>query len=129
MGENDSGFRSLKKKFVLCIPDKLKIHEVAVVPIFDPNVIAIVCESFIIPEFTNPTSITDTAEELCTAIVIPIPSKNPLIGLEVSCSSNFSNFPPEIFSKPADITIIPYKKKANPPHNVKIENISISLPP
>ena len=40
MGENDSGFSIRKNTFVLCMPDKLKIQEVAVVPILDPSVIA-----------------------------------------------------------------------------------------
>src|SRR5574344_40199 len=36
IGQNDSGFNNLKKKFSLLIPDKLKIHAVIVVPTFDP---------------------------------------------------------------------------------------------
>ena len=77
------------------------------------------------PEFTKPTSITVTADELWMAIVIPAPSNNPFIGLEVSCSKSFSILPPAILSNPDDITIIPYKKNANPPIIVNIENISI----
>jgi len=63
-GQKDSGFRSLKKKFELCMPDKLKIQDVIVVPTFDPIIMPIDCDNFIIPELTNPTSITVTAEEL-----------------------------------------------------------------
>ena len=64
IGVNDSGFNIRKKKFVLWMPDKLKIHDVTVVPTFEPIIIATVCDNFIMPEFTKPTSITVTADEL-----------------------------------------------------------------
>ena len=42
IGENDSGFKSLKKTFSPFIPDKLKSHAVTVVPMLAPSIIPIV---------------------------------------------------------------------------------------
>ena len=64
IGQKDSGFKSLKKKLELSIPDKLKIQEVKVVPILEPIIISTVWDNSIIPEFTKPTSITVNADEL-----------------------------------------------------------------
>ena len=64
IGVKDDGFKSRRKKFSPEIPLRLKIHAVTVVPMFAPIIILIVWESFIIPEFTKPTSITVVAEEL-----------------------------------------------------------------
>ena len=129
IGEKDSGFNSLKKKLELSIPESDKIQAVSVVPTFEPMITPMVCPSSIIPEFTKPTSITVNADDDCIAIVIPAPSANDLNGLEVIALSIFSSFPPATFSRPDDITFIPYKKNAKPPHSVNIENISINLFP
>ncbi|MPN30671.1 hypothetical protein SDC9_178142 [bioreactor metagenome] len=51
-------------KLLLSSADKLKIHEVTVVPMFAPIIMPIACLRFINPEFTNPTTITVVAEEL-----------------------------------------------------------------
>ena len=60
---------------------------------------------------------------------IALAQKLARCNLDVIFSSIFSIFPPAIFSKPADITIIPYKKNANPPHRVNIEKMSIIFSP
>ena len=62
-GENEVGLSSCKKKLSLSIPVRLKSHDVIVVPTFAPIMMPIACESFIIPEFTKPTTITVVAEE------------------------------------------------------------------
>ena len=126
IGENDSGFKSLTKKFELSIPDKLKIHAVIVVPILEPIITPIACDNFIIPELTKPTSITVTADEDCIAAVTPAPNTKLFRGLEVIFFKILSNRPPAIFSKPEDIIVIPYRKNASPPHSVNNENISIN---
>ena len=64
IGVNDDGFKILTKKLSPFMPERLKIHAVTVVPMFAPIIMLIVCESFIMPEFTNPTSITVVADEL-----------------------------------------------------------------
>ena len=46
------------------MPAVLSSQEVTVVPKLAPIIMLMVCPSFIIPEFTNPTSITVVAEEL-----------------------------------------------------------------
>ena len=90
-GVKDVGFNKLTKTLELSIPDKLSIHEVIVVPTFAPIMIPIACFKFIIPEFTNPTTITVVAEELCIIAVTPAPNKKPLNLLDVSFSKIFFN--------------------------------------
>ena len=46
------------------IYDKHKIHPVILVPILAPIMIPIACATFIMPEFTKPTTITVVADEL-----------------------------------------------------------------
>ena len=52
---------SCKKKLSLPIPEREVIHGVNVVPILEPIITPMVCDIFIIPELTKPTSITVTA--------------------------------------------------------------------
>ena len=62
------------------------------------------------------------------AMVMPAPSSRLLMGLEVMRLSRRSSLPPAIFSRLLDMTVMPYKKKANPPHRVKSEKMFISDP-
>ena len=64
IGVKDVGFNKLIKTLELSIPDKLSIQDVIVVPTFAPIIMPIACFRLIIPEFTNPTTITVVAEEL-----------------------------------------------------------------
>ena len=57
------------------------------------------------------------------AIVIPAPSVKLANGLEVIRLRAVSKRLPANFSKPPDITFIPYRKNAKPPSKVKIEKI------
>ena len=60
------------------------------------------------------------------AMVIPAPRARLLNGLDVIFLRIFSSLLPAIFSRPVDITVIPYKKNAKPPSKVnklKIEKI------
>ena len=72
--------------------------------------------------------ITVIADEDCMAMVMPAPSNRLLKGLDVIFLSMRSNWPPASFSKDEDITCIPNRKKASPPHKVKTEKISILSP-
>ena len=63
IGEKELGFSRLIKKLLLSIPVRLKIQDVIVVPILAPIMIPTACVSFMIPEFTNPTTITVVAED------------------------------------------------------------------
>ena len=127
-GEKDSGLSSSIKKLSLSMPAKLRIHAVRVVPIFEPIITPTVCPSCMMPELTSPTSMTVSADEDWIAMVMPAPSAKLLNGLEVIRLSRTSSFPPAIFSRPEDITCIPYRKNANPPNSVKREKISITAP-
>ena len=63
-GVKDSGFSILRRKLVPEISVVDKSQDVTVVPIFAPIITLMDCASFIIPEFTKPTSITVVADEL-----------------------------------------------------------------
>jgi hypothetical protein len=121
IGEKDSGFKSLKKKFVLWIPDKLNIHAVSVVPTLEPIITYTVCPKPKIPELTRPTNITVSAEDDWIAIVITAPSKRLLKRLEVIFLRTACSLPPATFSRLPDIICIPKRKNARPPHNVNTE--------
>lgn len=66
-----------------------------VVPMLAPIIMPIACLNFIIPELTKPTTITVVADDDCITAVTPAPKRTAFIGLEVSFSSIFSNFPPD----------------------------------
>ena len=127
IGEKEDGFNIWIKKLSPCSPLKLKSHDVTVVPIFAPIMIPTACDSFIIPEFTKPTTITVVADDDWITAVTPAPSNTALIGFDVRVSNIFSNLPPDIFSSPAPITFIPYRNSANPPMRVSTPKISISI--
>ena len=125
IGEKEVGFNSCIKKLSLSIPVRLSIQEVTVVPIFAPMMTPTACTNFIIPELTNPTTITVVAEDDWITAVTPHPRSTALMGLEVSFSRIRSSFPPETFARPSPIAFIPYKNSANPPNIVKILKKSI----
>ena len=107
------------------MPDNANSQTVSVVPILEPIKMPMVCPSCMIPELTRPTSMTVTAEEDCTAAVIPMPNSRLFHLFEVIFCRITSNLPPASFSKPEDITFMPYKKNARPPNKVRKEKISI----
>ena len=115
--EKDVGLSSCINTLSPSIPERLKIHAVTVVPTLAPIIIPIACLSFIIPEFTKPTTITVVADDDCITAVTAAPSKNPLKVLLVIFSRVFSSLPPENFSRPSPIVFIPYKKSAKPPNS------------
>ena len=125
IGENDVGFSIWIKKLLLSIPERLKIHDVIVVPTLAPMIIPTAWDNFMIPEFTKPTTITVVAEDDWITAVTPAPSNTALIGFDVSFSRIFSSLPPETLVRPSPITFIPYKNRARPPINDKIANMSI----
>ncbi|MPN08667.1 hypothetical protein SDC9_155952 [bioreactor metagenome] len=109
-----SGLNSFMKKLSDSIPARLNIHAVTVVPILAPIMTPTDCDSFMMPEFTKPTTITVVAEELCITAVTSIPINTPLIGDEVSFSRIFSRRPPSVFSSAVPIICIPKRKNASP---------------
>ena len=121
IGEKFSGFKREINMLSLWIPERLKIHAVRVVPMFEPMITPTVCPSSMIPEFTRPTSMTVSADEDWIAIVITAPKKRLFAGLEVNPFRIFWRLPPASFSRLPDITCIPNRKKASPPQSCNIE--------
>jgi len=64
--------------------DRHKIQPVTLVPMLAPMMIPIACATFIIPEFTKPTTITVVAEEDWMIAVTAVPSSTPFNGVFVS---------------------------------------------
>ena len=124
-GEKDLGFKRLIKKLLLSIPVRLKSQEVTVVPIFAPIMMPTACVSFIIPEFTKPTTITVVADEDWITAVTHNPRSTAFHLLEVRFSRICSSFPPDTFARPSPMTCIPYKNRASPPSSVNMLKKSI----
>ena len=95
------------------------------VPTFAPIITPTACRRLIIPEFTNPTTITVVAEEDCITAVTPAPSSTALKGLPVSRSRTRSKRPPENFASPSPSMFIPYRNRARPPAMVRKSKKSI----
>ncbi len=127
-GEKEDGFKSCTKKLPLSMPERLKSHAVIVVPTLAPIITLTACSSRIIPEFTNPTTITVVAEEDWITAVTPAPTSTAFTGLLVSFSRMLSSLPPEAFESPSPIRFIPYKNRARPPIIVSMLKKSISTP-
>ena len=125
IGEKFSGFSILIQILSLWMPERLKIQEVSVVPILAPKITLRVWENSMIPELTRPTSITVTADEDWTAMVITAPRIMLITGLDVIFFSRCSSLPPAIFSRLPDITFMPNRKNARPPIRVMNEKIVI----
>ena len=107
------------------MPLRLSIHAVTVVPILAPIITDMDCLRLITPEFTNPTTITVVADELCITAVTPRPVKSPLILPDVSFPIIISSLPPALRSSALPITFIPKRKRHSPPISDKTSKISI----
>ena len=83
------------------------IRLVTVVPIVAPMITPIPCVSVIKPALTKPTTMTDTAVELCMIAVTIIPTNAPRNLFEVSFSRITLNFAPAASSKPSPSNFIP----------------------
>ena len=81
-----------------------------------------------IPELTNPTTITVVADDDCITAVTPAPNKTAKNLFVVSFSNIISSFPPAILERPFPITLIPYRKSDKPPIIFKTLKISIHIP-
>lgn len=76
-GAKEVGFKSCTKKLELLMPAVERIQDVTVVPMLAPIMIPTACSSFIMPEFTKPTTITVVAEEDWSPPLHPVPLKLP----------------------------------------------------
>ena len=88
---------------------------VMVVPMLAPMMIHTACRRVIMPEFTNPTTITVVAEEDWMTAVMPAPTSTPKMRLEVSRSKIRFIWLPAAASRPELIICMPYRKSARPP--------------
>ena len=109
IGAEFSGFNICIQILLPLISVIDKIHAVKVVPTFAPKITQTVCENFMIPEFTSPTSITVVAEDDCIAIVIKAPSTKLKNGIDVIFWNRGSRLPHAIITKLDDITLIDRK--------------------
>lgn len=66
------------------ISERHKIQPVTDVPIIAPIIIPIACFILIIPALTNPTTITEVADDDCIIAVTPVPRSTPLRGVLLS---------------------------------------------
>ena len=121
------GFKKRIHKLSPCMPVRLKIHGVAVVPIFAPIITPTVCDSCMMPELTNPTTITVVVDELCRMAVTTAPSNTPMTGFDVLLSNMPCSLLPDSVSSPFPNKFIPYRKRARPPIQVNTAKISILL--
>ena len=114
-GEKEEGFKSCTQKFPLSIPLRLNSHEVTVVPILAPMMMPMALDSFMMPELTNPTTITVVAEDDWITAVTAAPRNTARSLPEVSRSRICSILPPLALERPSPNTCMPYKKSASPP--------------
>ena len=110
------------------MPVRLKIQEVMVVPILAPMMMPTAWFSFMMPEFTNPTTITVVAEEDWITAVTPAPKRTAIIRFDVSFSSRYSSLPPESLVSPSPMVLMPYKNMARPPTKDNTPKMSIIFP-
>ena len=127
IGVNELGLSNSTNKLSPWIPVRLSSHDVTVVPILAPIIMPTAWLSFMIPELTNPTTITVVADDDWITAVTPAPKSTALIGELVNFSKICSSLPPEVLASPSPITCIPYKNRASPPIIVNTPNISMLI--
>ena len=115
--KSSSGVKALRLNAVICA--------VIVVPILAPMITPIAWVSFIRPELTKPITMTSVADELCTSIVMPRPTRTATILFFVACSKITWRLSPQAFLSPEDIIVIPKRKRPTPPSNEKTSTIDI----
>ena len=125
IGAKEDGFNIFIIKLPPSSPVKLSNQAVIVVPTLAPMIIPTACSSFMIPEFTKPTTITVVAEEDWITAVTPAPNNTAISLFAVSFSRIFSRRPPDAFSRPSPITSIPNRNSARPPSIVNTPKMSI----
>ena len=109
------------------MPERQIIQPVILVPMIAPMIMAMAWRSFIMAEFTKPTTMTLVAEEDWITAVTPAPSKMPLSGVEESRYRISSSLLPATFFSPSPISDIPYRNIATPPRSNTKSKSSIFL--
>ena len=106
-GVNEVGLSSCIHTLSPCMPVRLSIQAVMVVPMLAPIMTGVAWYSCMTPELTKPTIVTVVAEDDCIIAVTPAPNSTPLSRLLVSFSSIDARRPPDSFSSPWPICCIP----------------------
>ena len=96
------------------ISERQMIQPVMDVPRMAPSTMEIDCRTFIIPELTKPTTMTDVAEDDWITAVTPVPSRKPLTGLPVSRYRISSSLLPATCFSPSPISAMPNRNSAMP---------------
>mgnify|MGYP003448897929 CR=1 FL=1 len=95
------------------------IQPVMLVPMMAPMIMEMACLTFIIPEFTKPTTMTEVAEEDCITAVTPDPRRIPFKGVPDSLYRMTSSLFPATSLRPSPIRVIPKRNRETPPSSVK----------
>ena len=96
------------------ISDRQSTQPVMLVPRMAPMTMLMACRTFIIPELTKPTTMTDVAEEDWMTAVTPVPSRKPLSGVPVRRYKTTSSLLPATFFNPSPISAMPNRNSATP---------------
>ena len=99
---------------------------VTAAPTLAPMMMPTDCDSVMMPELTNPTTMTVVAEEDCIRAVTTSPSRKPLNLLEVSLLKIVFIWLPAKRSSAWLMTFIPKRNKASPPRSSNTSLIPIS---
>ena len=94
------------------------IQPVMLVPTIAPMMTAMAWRTFIMPELTKPTTMTEVAEEDWMTAVTPAPSSMPLSGVPESLYRISSSLLPATFFSPSPISDMPKRNRATPPRSV-----------
>ena len=94
--------------------DRQMIQPVTLVPRMAPMMMPMACLTFIMPELTKPTTMTEVAEEDWMMAVTPVPNRTPLMGLPESLYSTSSSLLPATFFRPSPMRVMPKRKRATP---------------
>ena len=91
------------------------IQPVMLVPIIAPMTTPIAWRTFIMPELTKPTTITDVAEDDWITAVTPVPSNIPFKGVLERRNRISSSLLPATFFRLSPMSAMPNRNSAMPP--------------
>ena len=91
------------------------IQPVMLVPIMAPITTPMACRTFIMPEFTKPTTITEVADDDWITAVTPVPSRIPFSGVLDRRKRISSTLLPATFFRLSPMSDMPNRNRATPP--------------
>ena len=108
--------------------DRQMIQPVILVPRIAPRIMPMAWRTFIMPELTKPTTMTDVADDDWMTAVTPVPSSTPLMGLLVRRYKMTSRRLPATFFRPSPISDMPNRNSAMPLSSAITFEISMPIP-